>query len=294
MSKLKKLNYLKASIKALETLSNAKLIFIKENIYLLEDAVFSPETKMICLLSGKFSLLDQVQQENILMQWKAKKYIDRIYFTASGHAVEKVLQENRIEHYIKGLPQSDILFNEEFQKNAYLKLAEKAPLLNERKVILVLPSGNNSSLLQMDYQQLYEYLSDQYIILLSYPAKVKKMKIPKMYTDFVFDISGVLSYFEAVVVADLCIADKGMRIAESVILSRKILFHNINLVDNRSYFDNAVFEEFYRRNVTKTTKELIGAIQSAQFLDPKQEEIKEKYYTFCDGKVISNAIGNLV
>lgn len=110
---------------------------------------------------------------------------------------------------------SDCFFDEKYKKKAMDKLLKLCPDINNKKILLQFETRENElvPVYETDSDNyLYEYLKDDYVILKHFLDNDGK-KIPEIrysvtmnsYTKGMFDITGVLSEYEAIAVADVII-----------------------------------------------------------------------------------------
>lgn len=201
-----------------------------------------------------------------------------------------------------GYPRNDILF----QKNNEVDiktLKEKYQLPFDKKVILYAPTWRDNSYYDnasykmdapLDYDELYNQLSKEYVILIKYHYMVKERLDFSRYHGFYQVMDASYDISELYLVSDLLVTDYSSVMFDYSLLKRPMIFYVYDLQEYEEelrgfYFD---FVKTAPGPLVMTTKELADRIQNTDFsqYQQKYQEFQAKYHSFEHGDAAKRAI----
>ena len=197
-----------------------------------------------------------------------------------------------------GYPRNDFLFTNS-DEEAVNNLKKDLNLPADKKIILYAPTWRDDSFhgkgrykfnLEFNMQQMYEALSDEYIIILRLHYLVSENLDISGYEGFIYDYSSYEEIRDLYVISDMLITDYSSVFFDYANLERPMIFYTYDIDNYRDklrgfYFD---FENKAPGPLVKTTDALLEEINKT-----KTENFNELYNTaefrnrFCsleDGK----------
>ncbi|MCR5101165.1 MAG: CDP-glycerol glycerophosphotransferase family protein [Butyrivibrio sp.] len=193
-----------------------------------------------------------------------------------------------------GTSRTDVFFNEAFISDAYRHVYEQVPQAKGKKIILYAPTFRGTARNAMapdklDIEEMYENLSDEYILIIKHHPMIKKEVRPvieEKYSNFAFDLTddGVIA--DLLIASDICITDYSSIIFEYSLMEKPLIFLAYDL---DSYYDNRGF--FYDYNemtpgpVYTETSEIVDYIKhiDERFDKAQIHDFKNKFMSSCDG-----------
>lgn len=190
-----------------------------------------------------------------------------------------------------GVSRTDIYFRKEFLDASHEKLKQMIPFLNNRKVILYIPTFRGEirtavSPKELDIARLFDCFHEDYMVLVKqHPFIRESYVVEEAYSDFCMEIRDEMTTDELLAVADICITDYSSVVFDFSLLEKPILFFAYDL---ERYYDERGFyypyETFVPGPVVKNNCELIECISKIKEFDyNKIRDFKERYMSGCDG-----------
>lgn len=195
------------------------------------------------------------------------------------------LADNRLKR--TGIPRTDFFFDKGEMEKVRLRLAERLPISGRKKVILYAPTFRLQQLhdyqLQLDFEQLYEALSDDYILLLKlHPSVSSNCRLP--YHDFIYDVTDYYDINHLLVCTDILITDYSSVPFEFSLLERPMIFY---AYDQEEYvLENGLIADYQNRMpgpIVHTTKEIIDVILKEKFMLDKVSTFSEEWNLYSNG-----------
>lgn len=210
-----------------------------------------------------------------------------------------------------GYPRNDILINHN-NKEYIENIKTKFKIPKNKKVILYAPTWRDNEYYQkgeykfateMDFDEMKEALSDDYVLIVKYHYLVKENINWYKHESFIIECDSTWDIQELYLISDILITDYSSVMFDYAILRRPILFFAYDLEHYKDslrdfYFD--MFEEV-PGPIIKNTKKLIEEIKSLNTKDyevkygKKYDNFQNKYNEFDKGtasKYIINLIKN--
>lgn len=183
-----------------------------------------------------------------------------------------------------GYPRNDFLFTNNDDK-AIQNLKKDLNLPKDKKIILYAPTWRDDTYhakgkykfeLEFNLKQMYETLSDEYIILLRLHYLVSENLNISEYDGFIYDYSKYEEIRDLYVISDMLITDYSSVFFDYVNLKKPMIFYVYDIENYRDklrgfYFD---FESNAPGPLVTTTDELLAAIESS-----KTQDFNEVYNT---------------
>ena len=183
-----------------------------------------------------------------------------------------------------GYPRNDFLFTNS-DDEAIQNLKKDLNLPEDKKVILYAPTWRDDSYhgkgrykfnLEFDLKEMYEALSDEYIIILRMHYLVSENLDISEYEGFIYDYSKYEEIRDLYVISDMLITDYSSVFFDYANLKRPMIFYVYDIDNYRDklrgfYFD---FEKKAPGPLVTTTNELLTAIENT-----KNEDFNEVYNT---------------
>lgn len=200
-----------------------------------------------------------------------------------------------------GYPRNDIFYLSENDKDELTrKVKDDLKIPTGKKVILYAPTFRDNQTnkknkyqfqLELDLQELYEQLSDDYILLIRMHVVISnKIKIPKIYNQFVKNVSAYSDIQELYLITDICITDYSSVMFDFANSKKPLLFYAYDLElyrdTLRGFYMDYVNE--IPGPILRTTDEVIDAVRH---IDALELSYADKYNTFYD-KYCSHETGH--
>lgn len=233
----------------------------------------------------------------------AKKYTNLV--SPSQYTTEKLssafnLEENNPDIKIieEGYPRNDFLSN--YKQNDIITLKEKLNIPEGKKVILYAPTWRDNQHtsgvgytydLGVDFDELKERVSDQYVILFRPHYFIANKFDFKKYKDFVYDVSDYDEISELYVISDILITDYSSVFFDYSILKRKMIFYMYDLDEYQSNIrDFYISLEELPGDIVKTQEDMIASIFNEDIYSIKYQEFNKKYNLLEDGNASKRVV----
>ncbi|RKQ15744.1 CDP-glycerol glycerophosphotransferase family protein [Oceanobacillus bengalensis] len=127
-----------------------------------------------------------------------------------------------------GIPRTDMLFDEHKKQSMVREINHRFPTINGRKIILYAPTFRNEQLsnyqLELDIHQLYQELSDEYVLFIKLHPAVSNAINMDAYDDFVYDVSEFREINALLLITDILISDYSSIPFEYALLEKPMIF----------------------------------------------------------------------
>ncbi len=197
-----------------------------------------------------------------------------------------------------GVSRSDVFYQEDFIKQAYVNFYAKVPQAKGKKVILYAPTfrgrvraGTTPNMLNLS--MFYENFNDDYVLVYKYHPYSKDLpQIEPIYRDFAFDLTN-MEIDTLLCVADICISDYSSLIFEYSLFERPLVsfvYDLDNYFDWRGFYYS--FEEYAPGPICYTNNEMVDYILHVdeRFDKEKVHAFREKFMSACDGHATERII----
>lgn len=185
-----------------------------------------------------------------------------------------------------GYPRNDILINDNNIKNIE-RIKQKLNLPQNKKIILYAPTWRDNEfykkgvykfVTKLDYQKMYDSLSDEYILLLKYHYLVKDKIDTKKYNGFIYKCNEKIDISELYLISDILVTDYSSVMFDYSLLKRPMFFFAYDLEEYKNnlrgfYFD---FIKEVPGPISVVTDELINDIKN--YDENKWKVKKERFY----------------
>lgn len=204
-----------------------------------------------------------------------------------------------------GYPRNDILFSKNNEEDIQ-ELKQKYHLPLDKKIILYAPTWRDNSYYDkasyrmdapLDYNLLYEKLSDDYVILIKYHYMVREKLDFSQYHGFYQVMDSSYDISELYLVSDMMITDYSSVMFDYSLLKRPMIFYVYDLDEYKDelrgfYFD---FVKEAPGPLVMTTDEIISQIKSPQCLANTKayEAFCKKFHTYEHGNASKCVIQTL-
>lgn len=191
-----------------------------------------------------------------------------------------------------GISCTDVLFSEDYRKEAREKLISLCPQAKGKKIALYAPTfrgsvGDAKAPDALDIGLLKEKIGEDWILLMKQHPMVKvRPEIPKGAEEFAFDISDSFVIEELLCISDLCISDYSSLVFEYSLFEKPMIFFAYDIDE---YFDwRGFYYDYYELTpgpVCKTNEEMIDYICNLEerFDKKKVQDFRQKFMSACDG-----------
>lgn len=207
-----------------------------------------------------------------------------------------------------GYPRNDWAYqlNDEEQIDYQNVIKKKAGIEDDRKIILYAPTFRDDELKQ-DFVELpfdlevLRPLQNEYILLIKTHMLVgKKLSIPEIYTDFVYNLSSYKDINELYAISDICVTDYSSVMFDYANTKKPLLFYTYDL---ENYRDN--LRGFYMDLESEAPGPLLDnsydLYESIKYISQVKIDYKEKYELFynkyCqfeEGNAARNIVQNII
>lgn len=198
-----------------------------------------------------------------------------------------------------GIPRTDLFFQADRQQEVIATLKSQNEMIGAKKVILYAPTfrehGLMNARIELDIQNLYETLHDEYILILRlHPAVRKSMEISEKYQNFVYDYSSHPNINELLLVTDILITDYSSIPFEFSLLRRPMIFYPYDLemyVKERDFWFE--YESLVPGYIAKNEKDMIRYIKQGDFDLERVDHFARQWNQYSKGDA-SKQIVNLL
>ncbi|MFG6114129.1 CDP-glycerol glycerophosphotransferase family protein [Halobacillus sp. MO56] len=196
-----------------------------------------------------------------------------------------------------GVPRSDFFYDKKVLERVGSSLHRLYPIIQNKKVILYAPTFRDHQLtnpnIQLNLQQLYEELNQDYVLLMRLHPAVKANFI-NPYPNFLIDVSSYPNINELLVVTEILITDYSSIPYEFSILERPMIFYSYDLEE---YKRSRGFWEDYHSTipgpVVSTTEDIIATIKRNNFNMEQIKQFAEQWNQYSKGNSSSQLIEKL-
>lgn len=184
--------------------------------------------------------------------------------------------------YPTGLPRNDYFYNDDIKRKYRKVVDELVGNKYNKKIILYAPTfrDNNEFKIMFDFENLYNELGEEYILLLKLHPNIMSdvIKINDKYKNFVFNFSTYGETQELLLASDVLITDYSSIIFDFALTGNPIIFYSYDLELYKEklrgfYYE---YEKFVPGPIIKTEKELIKELKGFDKLkESNQKKVKE-------------------
>ena len=203
----------------------------------------------------------------------------------------------------KGYPRNDFLSN--YQESDIKRIKEGLNIPNNKKVILYAPTWRDNQHTngvgytyksQVDFDYLYDQLSDEYIILFRAHYLVANGFDFDKYEGFIYNVSSYPDINHLYVVTDLLITDYSSVFFDFATLNRPMIFYMYDLKEYASELRGFYIDlEELPGPIIEEEDELVNVIKKDVFgqYDSKYSEFKNKYTYLDDGNASKRVLAEI-
>lgn len=211
-------------------------------------------------------------------------HIRKHYAEGFGVDIENVIST--------GIPRTDFFFDELKKEEVRSRLYEEFPFLRGKKVILFAPTfrGNGQQSAHypfevLNYDQLYQELSDEYIFLFKiHPFVKNQINIPYQYSEFFYDFSDFREINELLLIADVLVTDYSSVCFEFALLQKPMIFFSYDVdeyIRTRDFYYE--YFSFIPGPLAKTCNELVSIVKNNQYEFEKLDSFVQYFFDDLDG-----------
>ncbi|WP_217586467.1 CDP-glycerol glycerophosphotransferase family protein [Lentibacillus saliphilus] len=168
-----------------------------------------------------------------------------------------------------GIPRTDMFYNEMEKKRLQTDLAQKWPIIKNKKVILYAPTFRSEELnhfqIQLDIEQMYRELGEEYVLFIkNHPAVT--YNLDQKFSSFVVDVSNYYDANHILLLTDILISDYSSIPCEYALLDKPMIFYAYDL---QSYKKKSGllpnFEQEIPGPIVQNTDDIIHWIKNQKF-----------------------------
>lgn len=297
--------------KSIYHLATSKTIIIDNYYGFLSAVRFKKNVECIQLWHAagaikKFGLEDQSNQ---LRSSRATKRFKKVYKQFHKTVVGSESMANifsqafnlNAENILRtGVPRTDLFYDKEKEFTVKEKLRIELPVIQEKKVILYVPTYRDHQIdrfdLKLDLNLLKQELGDEYIVLLRlHPAIKNKSNYESEFPGFVYDFSSYLDVNELLYITDILISDYSSIPFEYAIMNKPMVFYAYDLDEyttDRGLWDN--YQSMVPGKITKTTAEVISQIKTHDFNYEDIRKFAELWNEYSNGASCENLVNYIL
>lgn len=198
-----------------------------------------------------------------------------------------------------GIPRTDLFFQLDKQNEVIVDLKSQNDMIGKKKVILYAPTfreqGLMDSHIELDIDNLYENLHDEYILILRlHPAIRRKMEISDKYKEFAYDYSSHPNINELLLITDILITDYSSIPFEFSLLRKPMIFYPYDLemyVKERDFWFE--YESLVPGYIAKDESDIIRYIRQEDY-DLERVDIFAKHWNQYSNGDASKQLVNLL
>lgn len=205
-----------------------------------------------------------------------------------------------------GYPRCDILFNKN-NEEAIDDIKSRLNIPKDKKIILYAPTWRENQFYnknafkfttEMDFDEMYNQLSDDYILIVKFHYLVKENIDWSKYNDFIIECDADWDIQELYLISDIMITDYSSVMFDYAILKRPMIFFTFDLEDYKNNLRDFYFDmvEEVPGPICKTNEEMIDYIKNFNREDydndygEKYKLFNEKFNQFDDGNASKKVI----
>lgn len=297
--------YEKNCVRFLEDIATAKYVFVNEASNVLGCVDLRPETVVTQTWHGcgafkkfGFSTAELIFGLNRKEMLKYPFYTNYTYVTLSSPEVAWAYEEAMNLHDRRevlqpvGISRTDVFFDPEFIKNAFVRLRQVMPESEGKKVILYAPTfrgrvANGKAPDKMDIPMLKKALGEEYVLLIKqHPLVRNAPEVPEDCRGFAVDVTSDMTIDDLLCVSDICISDYSSLVFEYSLFERPMIFFAYDKAEYDDwrgfYYD---YNEMTPGPICVTNEEIIDYIRNLDSRFDKQQvvDFKYKFMRSCDG-----------
>lgn len=203
----------------------------------------------------------------------------------------KAFRMKECQIYSTGIPRTDIFFDEVYKEKTRIKLYEKYPELQGKRVILFAPTFRGNNLKQayydfekIDFEKFQKAFSEDYICIIKMHPFIKNTYGQALNKGFYLDLSKEREINDLLLITDVLITDYSSVIFEASLLNIKTIFFAYDLEEyekTRDFF--YPYSKYTFGPVVKTQFELENAIMNQETDFEKILEFQSYFMKSCDG-----------
>ena len=205
-----------------------------------------------------------------------------------------------------GYPRNDILINKN-NREEIDEIKTKLNMPKDKKIILYAPTwrdnkfyakGEYKFATEMDFDKLYEELSDEYTLIVKFHYLVKENIDWTKYNDFIIECDADWDIQELYLISDMMITDYSSVMFDYSILKRPMIFFTYDLDDYKNNLRDFYFDmvEEVPGPICRTNDEMIAYIKNYSEdnykleFGEKYKRWNEKFNEFDDGNACKKII----
>ncbi len=198
-----------------------------------------------------------------------------------------------------GMPRMDEFLNKNYRATKTKELYEIFPLCKGKKVILFAPTYRGRSRKNayypyelIDFNQLYEFCGDKYVILFKmHPWVSAGVPIKSQHKEIFIDVGTYPNINDLFYITDILITDYSSSIFEFSLMRKPMLFFAF---DKHQYSSSRGFHRDYEKSapgkVCYSFDEMMNALENEDFEYEKVEEYIEKHFDYIDSNACDRVI----
>ncbi|WP_436854410.1 teichoic acid ribitol-phosphate polymerase TarL [Staphylococcus caeli] len=202
-----------------------------------------------------------------------------------------------------GVPRTDILFDEDYEKQIVEEMEAELPIVKGKKVILFAPtfrgSGHHTAhypFFKIDFARFARYCRENNAVVLfkMHPFVKNRLDIPREYQDYFIDVSDFREVNDILFITDILISDYSSLVYEFAVFKRPMLFYAFDLEDyitSRDFYEP--YESFVPGKIVESFNELITALDQQDFEVEKVEPFLDKHFKYQDGRSSERLVRNI-
>lgn len=205
-----------------------------------------------------------------------------------------------------GYPRCDILFYKN-NETAIDDIKSRLNIPKDKKIILYAPTWRENQFYnknafkfttEMDFDEMYDQLSDDYILIVKFHYLVRENIDWSKYNDFIIECDADWDIQELYLISDIMITDYSSVMFDYAILKRPMIFFTFDLDDYKNNLRDFYFDmvEEVPGPICKTNEEMIDYIKNFNREDydndygEKYKLFNEKFNQFDDGNASKKVI----
>lgn len=286
------IGYLFNTIKQIWHINRSNLVLINDNNYVISNFKRPGVTVMqVWHANGAIKKFgNALERQYTIMNYDYvlanSEYWEAPYSEAFGVEPSKVL--------ITGLPQIDLLIDEENKKELIETFYEKYPTLKDKKIILYAPTfrGNifeGVKKIYMNLKYISEHLEDGYVMVTKYHPLIEQKTGELLYN--IHDLSHEDLYM-LLHVSDILISDYSSVIFDYAVLNKPMLFYTPDIERYKEEVGFYVDMEELPGPLCKGEEEILLHLKNLQY-NSSVQLFRDKFVPLTDGKCLKR-VDNLI
>ncbi|MDW5470698.1 teichoic acid ribitol-phosphate polymerase TarL [Staphylococcus equorum] len=202
-----------------------------------------------------------------------------------------------------GVPRTDILFDENYEKEIVAEMEQDLPIIKGKKVILFAPtfrgSGHHTAhypFFKIDFARFARYCRENHAVVLfkMHPFVTNRLNIPREYEQYFVDVSDFREVNDILFVTDILISDYSSLVYEFAVFKRPMLFYAFDLEDyitSRDFYEP--YETFVPGKIIESFEDLITALDNSDYEVEKVSPFLDKHFKYQDGRSSERLVRNV-